>query len=152
MDIHRAQMENIPEMKRLIDEFAARNAMLSRSLNSMYQNVRDYFVCIDDDGKIVGCTALHVVWADLAEVKSVAVDESCHGKGVGRQLVEAAIEDARSLHLPRVFCLTYVPDFFEKLDFRVVDKAELPHTVWAECVNCVKFPDCDEIAMIRDLR
>ena len=149
MKVEKAKVENIPAMKALIDDFAKRNLMLSRSLNYMYQNVRDYFVCLDDDGKIVGCVSLHVVWQDLAEVKSLAVDEHCQKKGVGRILVDAALDDARALRVPKVFCLTYVPGFFEKMGFRRIERAELPHSVWAECVNCVKFPDCDEIAMIR---
>ena len=150
MEAIKAKVEHIPAMKALIDAFAKRNLMLSRSLNAMYQNVRDFYVCMDE-GRIVGCVALHVVWANLAEVKSLAVDESVQGKGVGRILVEAALEDARNLHLPRVYCLTYSPEFFRKMGFQEIDKAELPHSVWAECVNCVKFPDCDEIAMARDL-
>ena len=150
MKAQKARVEYVPAMKALIDAFAARNAMLSRSLNTMYQNVRDYFVCLDR-GKVIGCVAMHVVWEDLAEVKSLAVDEAYQGKGVGRILVEAALADARALHLPRVFCLTYVPDFFERVGFERIDKAKLPHSVWAECVNCVKFPDCDEIAMMREL-
>ena len=150
MITEKAKVENIPAMKALIDDFARRNLMLSRSLNYMYQNVRDYFVCLDE-GKIAGCVSLHVVWQDLAEVKSLAVHEDYQKKGVGHILVEAALDDARALHLPKVFCLTYVPGFFEKQGFRRIERAELPHSVWAECVNCVKFPDCDEIAMIREL-
>jgi len=150
MQAQKARVEHIVRMKELIDRFAEQKRMLSRSLNAMYQNVRDYYVCLDGD-KVVGCVALHVVWENLGEVKSLAVDEAYQGRGLGRVLVEAALNDARALHLPQVFCLTYVPDFFEKMGFRIVDKATLPHSVWAECVNCVKFPGCDEIAMIRDL-
>lgn len=148
MEVIRARVEHIPDMKALIDAFAQRNMMLPRSLNAMYQNVRDFYVCFDGE-LLVGCVALHVVWANLAEVKSLAVHESVQGKGVGRLLVDAALADARNLHLPRVFCLTYSPEFFRKMGFQEIDKAELPHSVWAECVNCVKFPDCDEIAMAR---
>jgi amino-acid N-acetyltransferase len=150
MEIQKAGVTDIRAMKALIDSFASRNLMLSRSLSAMYQNVRDYRICVDG-GKIVGCVALHVMWEDLAEVKSLAVDETYHGKGIGKLLVDDALAEARALRLPRVFCLTYVPDFFGKCGFRRIDKATLPHSVWAECVNCSKFPDCDEIAMALDL-
>jgi amino-acid N-acetyltransferase len=102
-------------------------------------------------GSIVACGALQIGWGDLAEIKSLAVAESHQGRGFGRQLVLACLEEGRTLGLGRIFALTYKPGFFEKLGFQIVDKATLPHKVWTECIRCPKFPDCGEIAVVLDL-
>jgi len=149
--IRRAHVTEVTDIKSLIHRQAAKNLMLPRPLNEIYQNVRDYFVYFKD-GKVVGCVALHIVWENLAEVRSLAVEEEHRGLGLGGQLVERAIEDARELSIPRVFTLTYIPDFFEKLGFGRIDKTELPHQVWADCVKCHKFPDCGEIPLTLDLQ
>jgi amino-acid N-acetyltransferase len=130
--------------------FASRGDMLSRSLSELYESLRDFYV-YEEQGVILGTTALHIVWEDLAEVRSVAVMEEAGRKGIGRQMVQACIDEARVLGLKRIFCLTYKPEFFGKMGFRLVDKSELPHKVWGDCIKCVKFPDCDENAMILDL-
>jgi amino-acid N-acetyltransferase len=124
--------------------------MLSRSLSELYESLRDFYV-VEEDGVLLGASALHIVWEDLAEVRSVAVVEDSGRKGIGSRLVQACITEAREIGLKRIFCLTYKPDFFAKHGFRLVDKSELPHKVWGDCIKCVKFPDCDENAMILDL-
>lgn len=124
--------------------------MLPRALSTIYENIRDFYV-VEQDGSIVGCCALHVTWGDLAEVKSLAVDESTQGSGYGRVLVEKCLEDARELGIPKVFALTYVPDFFERVGFARVDKGTLPQKIWSECINCPKFPDCGEEAVAIEL-
>jgi amino-acid N-acetyltransferase len=116
----------------------------------LYESLRDFYV-VEEDGIILGTAALHVVWDDLAEVRSVAVMEDAGRKGIGSRLVQACIAEAREIGLKRIFCLTYKPDFFGKHGFRLVDKSELPHKVWGDCIKCPKFPDCDENAMILDL-
>ena len=133
-------------MQRLINQYAERDEMLPRALHELYENLRDFHI-IEDDGEIVGCAALHVCWANLAEVKSVAVAEHCRRKGYGRMLIHACIEDARALEISRLFCLTYRPDFFGSLGFAVVDRNTLPRKVWGECIRCPKFSNCTEIAM-----
>jgi len=148
--IRRAKVGDVARMQRLINSFAEKDAMLPRSLNALYENLRDFLVIDSEDG-VIGCCALHVTWGDLAEVKSLAVDQSCQGKGYGRALVEACLDDARELGVPRVFALTYVPSFFEKLGFRRIDKSALPHKIWSECINCPKFPDCGEEAVEMEL-
>jgi len=130
--------------------FANRGDMLSRSLSELYESLRDFYV-VEEEGVILGAAALHIVWEDLAEVRSVAVMEDSGRKGIGSRLVQACIAEAREIGLKRIFCLTYKPDFFAKHGFRLVDKAELPHKVWGDCIKCPKFPDCDENAMILDL-
>lgn len=148
--IRKAQIADVKEIQKLLIAYANRGDMLSRSLSELYESLRDFYI-VEEDGILLGTAALHIVWDDLAEVRSVAVVEGAGRKGIGSQLVQACINEARDLGLKRLFCLTYKPDFFGKHGFRLVDKAELPHKVWGDCVKCVKFPDCDENAMILDL-
>ena len=145
--VEKARIKDAPQMHQLINYFADKGEMLARSLSEIYENIRDYFV-IRRDGRVIACAALHVSWSDLAEVKSLAVAEDIQEQGIGAQLVEACLEEARGLGIPKVFCLTYKPAFFEKCDFSQVDKMELPHKVWGECYRCPKFPNCDEVALI----
>jgi amino-acid N-acetyltransferase len=134
-------------MQRLINGYADRGAMLHRSLSELYENIRDFYV-IEENGEVVGCSALHVSWKDLAEIKSLAVAEACQGRGYGRQLIQACVDEGAEIGIARVFALTYVPELFVKLGFSVVDKSQLPRKVWTECVYCPKFPDCGEVAVL----
>jgi amino-acid N-acetyltransferase len=148
--IRRAKVSDVPELQRLINQFADRSEMLPRSLNAIYENVRD-FVVMESDGRILGCCALHVTWGDLAEVRSLAVEPDVQSKGYGKELVNACLDDARKIGIPRVFALTYVPGFFVKLGFKHTDKSTLPHKIWSDCINCPKFPDCGEEAVAMEL-
>ena len=148
--IRKAQIGDVKEIQKLLMTYASRGDMLSRSLSELYESLRDFYV-YEEDGTLLGAAALHIVWDDLAEVRSVAVSEVAGRKGIGSLLVQACIADAREIGLKRIFCLTYKPDFFGKHGFRLVDKSELPHKVWGDCIKRVKFPDCDENAMILDL-
>lgn len=148
--IRKAQIADVKDIQKLLMTFANRGDMLSRSLSELYESVRDFYV-VEEAGVLLGASALHIVWEDLAEVRSVAVTEDAGRKGIGSRLVQACISEAREIGLKRLFCLTYKPDFFAKHGFRLVDKAELPQKVWGDCIKCPKFPDCDENAMILDL-
>ncbi len=148
--IRKAQIADVKDIQKILMTFANRGDMLSRSLSELYESLRDFYV-VEEDGELLGAAALHIVWEELAEVRSVAVTEDAGRKGIGSRLVQACIAEARELGLKRLFCLTYKPDFFAKHGFRLVDKAELPHKVWGDCIKCPKFPDCDENAMILDL-
>ena len=148
--IRKAQIADVKDIQKLLMTFANRGDMLSRSLSELYESLRDFYV-VEEEGVLLGASALHIVWEDLAEVRSVAVTEDAGRKGIGSRLVQACISEAREIGLRRLFCLTYKPDFFAKHGFRLVDKAELPHKVWGDCIKCPKFPDCDENAMILDL-
>lgn len=148
--IRKARIPDVPVVQKLVNHFAHKDEMLPRSLNTIYENIRDFFV-IEEHDKIIGCCALHVTWCDLAEVKSLAVDESAQGRQFGTLLVAACLSEARDLGIPKAFALTYVPEFFEKLGFTRVDKATLPQKIWSECINCHKFPDCGEEAVAIDL-
>lgn len=148
--VRRARVTDAEDIQGLITTFADRDEMLHRSLGEIYENIRDFYVA-EEEGRILGCGALHVCWSHLAEVKSLAVDEASQGRGYGRMLVEACIAEAAELGLKSLFALTYRPEFFRRLGFRVVDKATLPHKVWNECIRCPKFLACGEVAVVRDL-
>lgn len=148
--LRKATIADVEKIYKLINDFAAKNVMLPRSLSELYENIRDFFVFIDHDN-LVGCAALHIFWKDLAEIKSVAVLESQQRKGVGKKLTMACIREAKKLQIAKMFVLTYVPEFFEKCGFHRVEKETLPHKIWSECVKCHKFPDCGEIPLIYEL-
>lgn len=147
--VRKARTTDVPVMQTLVAHFAARGELLPRTLNELYQHLRDFFVC-EVDGQIVGLCALSVYWEDLAEIRTLAVHEAQGGKGLGAALVTACLEEAAALGVRRVFALTYRPGYFERFGFRTIDKRELPQKIWKDCIKCAKFACCDEIALIRD--
>ncbi|MEM6507060.1 MAG: N-acetyltransferase [Planctomycetota bacterium] len=151
MMIRKATVSDVPAMGRIINDAAELGLMLPKSLASLYETVRAFQVAVDDRGEVVGACSLTIVWANWAELSSLAVDRSQRGKGRGRQLVESCLEESRSLGIPRVMTLTYEQAFFEKLGFTVLDRQKLPLKVWSECVRCPKNQACDEIAMFTTL-
>ena len=148
--VRRAVVKDVPAMARIINDFAAQGQMLPRSRHQLFQCVRD-FVVATSGGAVVGCSALHVVWGDLGEIRSLAVMKDWQGKGAGQLIVKTLLDEARTLELPRVFALTYQQGFFERLGFRVVSRDSLPHKIWGDCLDCPKFPNCDEIAVMLEL-
>jgi len=148
--IRKARMSDVKGIHQLIADYARKGDMLPRSLADIYENLRDYFVFEENDGELVGSAAIHIMWEDLAEVRSLAVRDGRMRRGVGTQLVESCISEAIVLGIGRVFALTYKPEFFEKLGFHIVDKSELPQKIWTDCLKCAKFPDCDEVALVAD--
>ena len=143
-----ARLRDVPQMLELINKFAAQGEMLPRSQSELYENIRDFIVVKSGD-EIAACASLHVLWDDLAEIKSVAVSEQLQGQGIGALLVEQCVDDAADLGLPIVFVLTHKPGFYEKLGFARADVLDFPRKVWSECIRCPKFPSCNEIAMSR---
>jgi amino-acid N-acetyltransferase len=152
LNIRPARVGDVPAIYELIRTFAERKLMIRRSLGELYESIREFLVAVDEENRIVGCAALHVFWEDLAELKCLAVTESMHGRGIGRKLVEAAWENAVELEIGSVFTLTYSVEFFERCGYRQIDKAELPHKIWNECVRCPLFPSCQEVALIRSAK
>ncbi len=148
--IRKAKIEDIKQIQALINGFARQDLMLPRSLNELYENIRDFWVA-EERGRILGCCALHISWDDLAEIKSLAVSKTKQKKGLGARLVKLCLDEARQMGVKRIFVLTYRPDFFRRLGFKRVKQSELPHKIWAECINCPKFPDCQEIALLKIL-
>jgi amino-acid N-acetyltransferase len=134
----------------IVNDYAERGLMIHRSHAELFDRLRD-FVVAEDAGHVVGVAGLRVMWADLAEVYGLAVHPDARGRGIGRQLVEAVVDDARRLIVWRIFALTYERAFFERCGFAVVDRKLLPMKVWGECVRCAKHDCCDEIAMVREL-
>jgi amino-acid N-acetyltransferase len=147
MKVEKAKITDAAQMHKLINKFASQGEMLPRALSEIYENIRDYFV-VREGNKVVACVALHVSWADLAEIKSLAVSKGSQKQGIGAALVRKCIEEARELGIPTIFCLTYKPEFFQKHGFVSVDKSKLPRKIWGECYRCPKFPDCDETPLI----
>ena len=148
--IRKARLKDVKEIQRLIKLYSTRGDMLPRSLSELYDHLRDFFVSIRNR-KIVGICALHICWDDLAEIRSLAVQEEVQNRGMGAKLVKACLEESKGLGVKRVFALTYQPEFFERLGFERVDKGMLPHKIWTDCLKCVKFPDCDEVALVCEL-
>lgn len=149
--IRNARMDDIKAIYALLNRFSDQGLLLGRSLSSLYDHLRDFKVYEDEECanvKIAGVCSLHVCWENLAEIRSLAVDDACHGKKIGSGLVKACLDEAAEFGITRVFTLTYQPGFFERLGFRHIDKNELPHKVWSDCIQCPKFPDCNEEAMV----
>jgi amino-acid N-acetyltransferase len=151
MSIRKAKLVDIKTIQMLINDFAKREQMLPRSLNELYESVRD-FIVYELDGEIIGVCALRIMWDDLGEIRSLAVRPQDQRKGIGRQLVRRCLKEAREIGLQRVFALTYQPLFFKKLGFKDIDKAKLPQKIWSDCIKCHKFPECDEHAVIVSLK
>jgi len=147
--LRKAKVSDVKAIHRMINLSSNRGEMLPRSLMGLYGNLRDFFVCLGDDGFITGFCAMHIFWENLAEVRSLYVEKEYRRSGIGRNLVEACISEAITLDLLRIFTLTYQTEFFESVGFIVTDKSELPEKIWSDCINCPKYPDfCDEVAMI----
>jgi amino-acid N-acetyltransferase len=146
----KAEIHDAQAIHDLINLYAQRGEMLPRTMGEVFENLRDFYV-VRPEEQLLGCVALHIVWSDLAEVKSLAVPEDVQTRGLGSMLVEAAVQEAREIGLQRVFALTYRPTFFERLGFVQADVMTLPRKVWNECYRCPKFPSCNEIALVRDL-
>ncbi len=148
MKVRSAKIPDAEAIYSLINFYAEQDKMLFRSMADIYENLQ-VFTVAEVGGNVVGCCALQIIWSDLAEIKSLAVDEANKGAGVGKMLVAAAIEQAGQLGLSRVFALTLNPDFFEKMGFEIIDKDTLPMKVWSDCARCPKQQNCDEIAVIK---
>lgn len=148
--IRKAKVLDVKGIKNLLDYFSKKELLLPRSLSDLYENIRDFIVA-EEDGEIVGCIALHIVWEDLAEVRSLAVKENKQNQQIGTKLLQEAIKEADKLGVEKIFTLTYTPEFFEKHGFKRTKKNDLPQKIWKDCLNCTHFPDCSEEALIYEL-
>ena len=150
MIYRKATFQDVEAIHGVVNEYAEKGLMLARSRNVLYETLRD-FIIAEQDGQVVGVGALHLVWDSLAEVRALAVASAVVKSGVGRAIVETLLQEAGKLGVKTVFALTYQPGFFAKLGFEERPKETLSHKVWKECINCAKFPNCDEIAMVKEL-
>jgi len=149
--IRRAVVKDVTQIQALINQFAKQELMLPRPLSEIYEHLRDFWVCESRRNQIVGCCALHITWQDLSEIRSLAVKKAWQGEGIGKKLINVAIQEAKKIGCKSIFTLTYIPDYFKRLGFRRINKDKLPQKIWAECINCPKFPDCKEVALIKKL-
>lgn len=150
--IRKATVHDIKAIHAMLLQTAGEGLLLPRPLNNLYNHTRDFYVLEAEDGSgLAGCCALSITWEDMAEIRSLVVDKKLRGQGWGRKLVEACVSEGVALGLYRIFTLTYQVEFFGKLEFVEVTKDSLPQKVWADCINCPKFPDCDEHAMLLEL-
>jgi amino-acid N-acetyltransferase len=146
----KATIADAPTIHRLINGYARQGLMLGRALSEIYEHIRDFTVC-EVEGQVAGCVALSISWSNLGEVRSLAVAPEHQGRGLGKTLVETCLSEARAMGLPRLFTLTYIPEFFERLGYARVDKHELPQKIWGDCLKCPHFPDCNEVPLARDV-
>jgi amino-acid N-acetyltransferase len=151
VSIRKAIIGDVGRIQALVNHYASKETMLGLSLSEIYDQIRDFTVAEGPRRTLIGVCALHVIWDDLAEIRSLAVDPKIRRRGVGRSLVEHCLEEARGLQIPKVFALTYQAEFFRRIGFERVDKGELPHKVWRDCLKCTKFPNCDETAVLKIL-
>jgi len=150
--IRKATIKDIKAIHSLLQQYGRKGELLPRPLSVLYDHVRDFSVyAADEVSNVLGCCALQFCWDDLAEIRSLAVHPDHVGKGIGSKLVEKVLADATSFKIQKVFALTYRPGFFERFGFDRIDRSELPIKIWADCIMCIKFPDCDEIAMMKVL-
>ncbi|MDO8721260.1 MAG: N-acetyltransferase [Syntrophales bacterium] len=151
--LRKARIGDVKIIHRMINISAGREEMLPRSLMDIYGSLRDFFVYYDEERQeIQGICAMNIIWENLAEVRSLYVEEGHREKGIGKNLVEACISEAITLDLYRIFTLTYKREFFGHLGFKVVDRSLLSEKIWSDCFRCSKYPDyCDEVAMLIEL-
>ena len=149
MKYRKATFKDIEAIYQLVADYAADGIMLARSRNTLYETLRDMIVAEDEQGMLVGVGGLHIIWDCLAEVRTMAVNPSVTRQGIGAEIVKRLIAEGEQLGVEKFFTLTYKPGFFQTLGFETITKEELPHKVWKECIECPKFPNCDEIAMVR---
>jgi len=149
--IRKANVKDANEIRKLVNSFASEGKMLPLSMNLVYERLRDFTV-IEKKGKIIGCGALRITWKTLGEIRSMAISKNFQKKGYGKKLIETLFKEAEELGLEKIFVLTYIPEFFEKFGFEKISKSKLPHKIWFDCINCPKFPRCDEIAMMKKLK
>jgi len=144
----KAKFVDIEEIYSLVNYYADEGLMLARSRNALYESLRDMIVAVDEKDGIVGVGGLHITWEFMGEIRSLAVDPDHSRQGIGREIVRSLIAEGKELGINKVFTLTYQEKFFEKCGFKVISKDELPHKIWKECIDCPKFPNCNEIAMV----
>lgn len=150
MIFRKATFKDVEPIHKLVNDYADRGQMLPRARNVLYETLRDMVLAVEDD-VVVGVGALHLIWDELAEIRTLAVAPQVAQKGLGKQIVAALTEEARQLGVKTLFALTYQTEFFAKQGFQEIPKEQLPHKVWKECINCPKFPNCDEVAVMKEL-
>jgi amino-acid N-acetyltransferase len=132
--IRPARTSDIPTIRKIIDQYASGGRLLQKETVTLYESVQEFFVA-DLAGEVVGCGALHVLWEDLAEVRTVAVLEKIRGKGAGHRLIEAIIQKARDIGVARIFCLTFETEFFGRHGFQEIEGTPVAPEVYQELLR-----------------
>jgi amino-acid N-acetyltransferase len=150
--VEKAKATDVPAIYSILRGFSTQGLLLPRSYVNIYESLQTFYVARapEDPSTVVGVAALQVAWNNLAEVRSLAVLEEHRGKGYGQALTLAVESDARSLAIERMFVLTYVPNFFLKMGYEIVSLEYLPQKIWAVCFNCVHYPDCQEVSLVKE--
>jgi len=148
--LRKAKMGDVENLHGLINDFAEKGLMLPRSRSTIYETIREFTV-LEDGPKFIGGGALHIIWEDLAEVRALVIRPEYQGKGSGKRLIAVLTKEAVELGIGQIFALTYQADFFKKCGFKEVSKDDMPQKIWKECINCPKFPNCDEVAVVKDI-
>ena len=150
--IRKTTIKDIKTIHKLLQLYGNQGILLPRPLSELYDHLRDFSVYMDKEtNRVRGCCALQFCWEDLAEIRSLAVHPDHQGKKIGAKLVKAVLFEAKSFNIKKVFTLTYQPEFFKQYGFEIIKKSQLPLKIWADCILCVKFPDCDETAMMKKI-
>ena len=149
--IRKATITDIKAIHKLLQKYGSKGELLPRPLSELYDHLRDFSVYVDDKNRVIGCCALQFCWENLAEIRSLAVHPDHTRKKIGSKLAEASLCEAKSFNITKVFTLTYRPEFFKKYGFVQIDRSQLPLKIWGDCLLCVKFPDCDETAMMKEI-
>ena len=150
--IRKAKLYDIKAIHSLLQHYAVKGELLPRPLSALYDHVRSFSVSVDErENLIVGCCALQFCWEDLAEIRSLAVHPDYQGENIGSELTKTVLSEAKGFDTKKVFTLTYRPKFFRRFGFVQIDRSDLPIKIWADCITCVKFPDCDETAMMKKI-
>ncbi len=150
--IRKANIQDIKTVHELLHEYGKKEELLARPLSELYDHARDFSLFVGKNQKtVLGCCALQFCWEDLAEIRSLAVHPDHLGKKIGTALTRAALSEAKEFNIKKVFTLTYKPKFFKNFGFIEIDRSELPLKIWSDCIICVKFPDCDETAMMKEM-
>ncbi|MBF0118258.1 MAG: N-acetyltransferase [Desulfobacterales bacterium] len=148
--IRKAQIQDIKPIHLLLQQYGIKGELLPRPLYNLYDHLRDFCV-YEEKNKVVGCCALQFCWEDLAEIRSLAVHPDYTKKKIGTLLVENCLIEANNYNITKVFTLTYKVEFFKKFGFIQIERSKLPIKIWSDCILCIKFPDCDETAMVKEI-
>lgn len=151
MTIRKAKLTDVPNIHRLVNHYAGERIMLPRTLTDIYENVWEFTVVSAEENQLLGCGALKLYNQEVAEIRSLCVDETLKSKGIGREIMEALLDESESFALKTVFALTVAPAFFEKLGFREVPRERFPTKVWRDCLRCERYTCCNEKAVTLEL-
>jgi amino-acid N-acetyltransferase len=148
IELRKAKLSDIDKMQQLVEKEVKDGVILRRSNDEVATNIRSYILAFKDD-KLLGYAALHIHSPTLSEIRSLIVDSSARGLGIGKKIVEYCKKEAKELGVEEILVLTYIADFFKKLGFEEIEKEAIPdHKIWLDCVKCIHFPVCNEISLI----